>query len=202
NILRHDPDVILIGEIRDRETADIAVQASLTGHLVFSTLHTNNAASAFTRLQDMGIESYLLASSVIGVMAQRLLRTLCPRCKEEYRGATPPINPPLEGFLNPAVIPLNKDKQDTLDRLYKAVGCEECMQSGYRGRAAIGELLAVDDAIRGQVMAQKDSLAINKLAMSKGMKTLWQDGLEKVKAGLTTLEELKRVIDTDDEYIE
>jgi general secretion pathway protein E len=190
NILRHDPDVILIGEIRDRETAEIAVQASLTGHLVFSTLHTNNAAAAFTRLQDMGIESYLLASSVIGVMAQRLVRSLCPRCKEEYKG---------EAAVE-AMFDVN-GKADFVKSLYRAVGCDECMQSGYHGRAAIAELLMVDDAIRGQVLSRKDSMAITRLAVSKGMKTLWQDGLEKVKAGLTTLEELKRVIDTEDEFL-
>lgn len=202
NILRHDPDVILVGEIRDKDTAGITVNASLTGHLVFSTLHTNNASGAFTRLQDMGIESYLLASCVIGVLAQRLVRILCPKCKKEHSGETPLVDFPERLLKAERCAPLNVDKLDTLRRLYKPVGCEECMDSGYKGRAAIGELLVVDDAIRSQVMGQKDSLAIAKLAVSKGMKTLWQDGLEKVKAGITSLEELKRVVDTDDEYIE
>ncbi len=198
NILRHDPDVILIGEIRDRETAEIAIQAALTGHLVFSTLHTNNSAAAFTRLQDMGIERYLLASSIIGVLAQRLVRVLCPKCKQEH-SIVVPTNKLIEN-INSA--PPGTDKLDIPNRLYKSVGCEDCMQSGYHGRAAIGELLVVDDAIRDQVMAQKDSIAIMRLAVNKGMGTLWQDGLEKVNSGLTTLEELKRVIDTEDEYIE
>lgn len=206
NILRHDPDIILIGEIRDRETAEIAIQASLTGHLVFSTLHTNSAAAAFTRLQDMGIESFLLSSCVIGVLAQRLVRTLCPRCKKECEIGTPAVDTQERLFKAVGWTPSTRDSQDlnnggTLDKLYRAVGCEECMQSGYKGRAAIGELLVVDEAMRGLVMTQKDSLAITKLAAAKGMRTLWQDGLEIVRAGLTTLEELKRVIDTDDEYI-
>lgn len=199
NILRHDPDIILIGEIRDRETAEIAVQASLTGHLVFSTLHTNNAAAAFTRLQDMGMASYLLSSCVIGVLAQRLVRTLCSRCKKEHIGEIPVVNLTEEPFKAGGGGTLSGDK---LDRLYRSVGCEECMQSGYRGRDAIGELLVVDDVIRGQIMAQKDSTTITRLAVSRGMKNLWREGLEKVKIGITTLEELKRVIDTDDEYIE
>ncbi|MFQ5956425.1 MAG: GspE/PulE family protein [Candidatus Brocadiales bacterium] len=203
NILRHDPDVILIGEIRDLETAEIAVQASLTGHLVFATLHTRNAAGAFTRLQYMGIKSYLLSSSIIGVLAQRLVRILCPICKKVI-GGTPSYTYHAERLSKATgLTPLDINKQaDNIDRLYRSVGCEECMQSGYSGRTAIGELLVMDDAIRGHVMAQKDSLAIARLAVSKGMKTLWQDGLTKVKAGVTSLEELTRVIDTDDEYID
>ncbi|MEE9584433.1 MAG: GspE/PulE family protein [Candidatus Brocadiales bacterium] len=201
NILRHDPDRILIGEIRDRETAEIAVQASLTGHLVFSTLHTSNAASAFTRLQDMGMESYLLASCVIGVLAQRLVRTLCPRCKEKYGEKSHLAHHP-EKLFESAEWTSFKDNVDILKNAYRSVGCEECMGSGYRGRVAIGELLTVDDNMRRQIMAQKDSLSLTKLAVSKGMKTLWRDGLEKVRAGTTSLEELTRVIDTDDEYIE
>ena len=200
NILRHDPDVILVGEIRDRETAEIAIQASLTGHLVFSTLHTKSSAAAFNRLQDMGIESYLLSSCIVGVLAQRLARTLCHSCKEEYSSKIPLANQSERLSNNPKAAPVKRDMLDSPHKLYRPVGCEECMESGYRGRTAIGELLVVDDAIRAQVMAQKDSFAITKQAVGNGMKPLWQGGLEKVKAGVTSLEELTRVIDTDGEY--
>jgi general secretion pathway protein E len=202
NILRHDPDVILVGEIRDRETAEIALQASLTGHLVFSTLHTNNAAAAFTRLQDMGIESYLLSSCIIGVLAQRLVRTLCSRCKQELKVETYLTKPPEKLFKSTGWPSLKKDNLDAIKKVYRSKGCEDCMGSGYKGRTSIGELLLVDDDMRCQVTAHKNSLAIARLAVSKGMKTLWQDGLEQVKAGVTSLEELTRVIDTDDEYLE
>ena len=201
NILRHDPDIILVGEIRDRETAEIALQASLTGHLVFSTLHTNNAAAAFTRLQDMGIESYLLSSCIIGVFAQRLVRTLCPSCKEEYKGKTPLVDTSERLFGPGGRAHLKKGNPGVLKTLYRAVGCDECMETGYRGRAAIGELLVVDGNIRQQIMAQKSSLAIARLAVSKGMKTLWQDGLEQVNAGVTSFEELTRVIDIEEKYV-
>ncbi len=198
NILRHDPDVILVGEIRDRETAEMAIQASLTGHLVLSTLHTNNAATAFARLQDMGIENYLLSSCIICVLAQRLVRTLCPECKEVYEIETFIAKSVKKSFSSLGPTALGKDTSRLPKKLYRPVGCEACMGSGYRGRASIEELLVVDDDIRRQVMAHKDSLALTSVAVSKGMKTLWQDGVEKVDAGMTSLEELTRIIDTAD----
>lgn len=178
SILRHDPDVVLIGEIRDRETASIAVQASLTGHLVFSTLHTNDSASAFTRLMDMGIEDYLISSCLIAVLAQRLVRRLCPKCRELYM-PEPDVRQTVgieEG------VPL-----------YGPKGCDECNNSGLKGRRTIAELLVVDEDIRRLVLAHKDSSEIMKEAVKKGTKTLWEDGLELVRKGETTLEELLRV---------
>ncbi len=198
NILRHDPDVILVGEIRDRETAEMAIQASLTGHLVLSTLHTNNAATAFARLQDMGIENYLLSSCIICVLAQRLVRTLCPKCKEVYEIETFIAESVKKSFSSLGPTVLGKDTLRLPKKLYRPVGCEACMGSGYRGRASIEELLVVDDDIRRQVMAHKDSLALTSVAVSKGMKTLWQGGVERVDAGITSLEELTRIIDTAD----
>ncbi|MCF6147823.1 MAG: type II secretion system ATPase GspE [Candidatus Kuenenia sp.] len=178
SILRHDPDVVLIGEIRDRETASIAVQASLTGHLVFSTLHTNDSASAFTRLMDMGIEDYLISSCLVGILAQRLVRRLCPKCRELYM-PEPEVSQTVgieEGVA-----------------LYGPKGCDECNNSGLKGRRTIAELLVVDEDIRRLVLAHKDSSEILKEAIKKGTKTLWEDGLELVRKGETTLEELLRV---------
>jgi len=178
SILRHDPDVVLIGEIRDRETASIAVQASLTGHLVLSTLHTNDSASAFTRLMDMGIEDYLISSCLVGVLAQRLVRRLCPKCRELY-------------------MPEQEVRQTVgIEEgvpLYGPKGCDDCNNSGLRGRRTIAELLVVDEDIRRLVLAHKDSSEILKEAVKKGTKTLWEDGLELVRRGETTLEELLRV---------
>lgn len=183
SILRHDPDVILIGEIRDRETASIAIQASLTGHLVFSTLHTNDSASAFTRLMDMGMEDYLISSCVIGVLAQRLVRKTCDKCREPYIPA--------------------EDMRHTVglkegEPLYKPKGCDECNNSGFKGRKCIAEFLYVDDAIRRLILAHKDSSEIMREAVKRGTKTLWEDGLDSVRNGETTLDELLRVSsDTD-----
>ncbi|MBM4056107.1 MAG: type II secretion system protein GspE [Planctomycetes bacterium] len=178
SILRHDPDVVLIGEIRDRETASIAVQASLTGHLVLSTLHTNDSASAFTRLMDMGIEDYFISSCLVGVLAQRLVRRLCPKCRELY-------------------MPEQEVRQTVgIEEgvpLYGPKGCDDCNNSGLRGRRTIAELLVVDEDIRRLVLAHKDSSEILKEAVKKGTKTLWEDGLELVRRGETTLEELLRV---------
>ncbi|HLG30299.1 MAG TPA: type II secretion system ATPase GspE [Candidatus Brocadiales bacterium] len=186
SILRHDPDVILIGEIRDRDTASIAIQSALTGHLVFSTLHTNDSASAFTRLLDMAIEDYLISSCVIGVLAQRLVRKICPICKEAYL--------PDEEMRIKTGIPEGK-------KLYRAVGCDECNHTGYGGRLCISELLIVDDVIRKFILTHEDSNIILKEATKKGLKTLWQDGLTKVIEGKTTLDELMRVADIEDEGI-
>ncbi|MCF6154033.1 MAG: type II secretion system protein GspE [Candidatus Brocadia sp.] len=178
SILRHDPDIILIGEIRDRETASIAIQAALTGHLVLSTLHTNDSASAFTRLMDMGMEDYLISSCIIGVLAQRLVRKMCGKCREPY----------LPGEDIRKTVGLKEGEY-----LYKPRGCDECNNAGFKGRKCIAEFLCVDDAIRRLVLAHKDSSEIMKEAQKRGTKSLWEDGLETVRRGETTLEELLRV---------
>lgn len=181
-ILRQDPDVILIGEIRDLETAEIAVQASLTGHLVFSTLHTNDAASAFTRLIDMGVEPFLIASSVLATIAQRLVRLVCRQCRVPYT--------PSKGELQA----LGLERVEPSDTFFRAgPGCDACLGTGYSGRQAIYEMLLVNDAIRDLIMARAESNVIKKKAIQLGMKTLRQDGVLKVRRGLTTAEEVMRV---------
>ncbi|MDW8155274.1 MAG: type II secretion system ATPase GspE [Armatimonadota bacterium] len=183
SILRQDPDVIMVGEIRDRETAEIAVQAALTGHLVLSTLHTNDAPSAFTRLIDMGIEPFLITSSVIGVLAQRLARTICPKCKEAYR-------PPRE-----AVRRLSEELAEEQDLvLYRGAGCEFCRQTGYKGRTGVYELLVVTDRIRERVVQRASSTEIRDVARSEGFRTMRDDGIRKVLEGVTTIEEILRVV--------
>jgi general secretion pathway protein E len=182
SIVRQDPDVILIGEIRDRETAEIAIQSSLTGHLVFSTLHTNDAASAVTRLIDMGIEPFLVTSSIVAIIAQRLVRVLCPHCKEVYV-------PDEESLAN-----LGLDKSVLKNNtFYSKKGCNLCMQTGFRGRTAIFEILTVDDEIKKLVLKTSDANQINELALKQGMITLQKDGIDKVLAGITTTEEVLRV---------
>ena len=180
SILRQDPDVIMIGEIRDRETAEIAIHASLTGHLVFSTLHTNDAASAATRLIDMGIEPFLVASSVVAVLAQRLLRRICPDCKRPYRAS--------EDELSRLDLP-----PGSAVTLYRGAGCAACSQTGYRGRTGIFELMVLDDDIRRLIGGKADSTAIKQTAIAKGMVTLKQEGAERVIQGHTTLEEVMRI---------
>jgi len=182
SIVRQDPDVILIGEIRDRETAEIAIQSSLTGHLVFSTLHTNDAASAVTRLIDMGIEPFLVTSSVIAIIAQRLVRVLCPHCKEIYK-------PDKETMANLGLNPSDLKKNS----FYRKKGCNLCMHTGYRGRTAIFEIMIVDDAIKRLVLKTSDANQINELALKQGMITLQKDGIDKVLNGITTTEEVLRV---------
>ncbi len=182
SIVRQDPDVILVGEIRDRETAEIAIQSSLTGHLVFSTLHTNDAASAVTRLIDMGIEPFLVTSSVVAIIAQRLVRVLCPHCKEVY---TPDEETLANLGLTPEVLNHNT--------FYRKAGCNLCMQTGFRGRSAIFEILVVDDAIKRRVLQTSDANELNELAIRQGMITLQQDGIQKILAGITTTEEVLRV---------
>jgi general secretion pathway protein E/type IV pilus assembly protein PilB len=172
----------MVGEIRDLETAEIAIRAALTGHLVFSTLHTNDAPSAFTRLIDMGIEPFLVASSIEAIMAQRLVRTICPVCKAEQK-----IEP---GYLRKIGFP-----QDQIDstRFMKGLGCEECRQLGYQGRLAIYELLVLNEDLRPLILSRAASSTIAQRAVELGMRTLRDDGWNKVKAGTTTIEEVLRV---------
>jgi type II secretion system protein E len=186
HIVRQDPDIIMVGEIRDRETADIAIHAALTGHLVFSTVHTNDAAGAITRLLDMGIEPYLVASSLVGVVAQRLVRTLCPRCKV-------PFTPTLEDLRE---IDLAPEEAGSLT-LYRAGECDLCRR-GYLGRTGVFELLLVDEEVRRQVIEKASSSLIKQRAVEKGMRTLLKDGRQKVIEGRTTIEELVRVCQRDE----
>ncbi|MGH7182732.1 MAG: type II secretion system ATPase GspE [Nitrospiraceae bacterium] len=181
SILRQDPDVIMIGEIRDRETAEIAIHASLTGHLVFSTLHTNDAPSAATRLIDMGIEPFLVASSVVAILAQRLLRQVCSDCKQPY-------HPDDEELIRLSIVP-----PKVRPTFYRGVGCPACSQTGYRGRTGIFELLVLDDEIRRLIGNKADSSSIRQAAVAKGMVTLKDEGAEKVFHGVTTTEELMRI---------
>ena len=183
SIVRQDPDVIMIGEMRDLETAKIAVQSALTGHLVLSTLHTNDAAGGITRLLDMGLEEYLLSSTVNGILAQRLVRKLCSACKTSY-------------LVPDSVVKEMKLKKYTdADeiKLYKAVGCPECGDIGYKGRQAIVEFLPMSDTIRKQIMSHAESGLIQKQAIKEGMLTLYEDGVLKAVEGITTLEEVLRV---------
>lgn len=184
SILRQDPDIIMVGEIRDTETAQIAVQAALTGHLVFSTLHTNDAASALTRLIDMDIETFLISSSVIGVIAQRLVRVICEKCKEKYT--------PEKNVLSGLNIK-DKSNDDGKVKLYRGTGCSFCKNTGYYGRTSIYELIVLDEAIRSLVISKASSNVIKAAAIKKGMKTLKDSGLEKVMQGITTIEEVIRV---------
>src|SRR5690606_33481376 len=178
-ILRQDPDVIMIGEIRDFETAEIAINSSLTGHLVLSTIHTNDAAGAFPRLIDMGCEPFLIATSLLGVVAQRLVRILCPHCKE------PHIPTDLE------LRSLELTRDDVIKgKIYKAVGCDECNQKGYIGRTNIQEMMLVNEDIRSLIMQRKDGASIKKLAIEQGMMTFRDHGIQKVLSGITTIEEL------------
>jgi general secretion pathway protein E len=182
HIVRQDPDVIMIGEIRDLETAEIAIRSALTGHLVFSTLHTNDAPSAITRLVDMGVENYLLSSCLIGVLAQRLVRIICQRCKKEYETDAEHVQ--ALGFV------VNGSKTV---KLWKGEGCESCGFTGYESRKGIFELMEPDDEIRRMVVSNESSNVIAQYARSRGMKTLKEDGLEKVVGGVTTLDEVLRV---------
>jgi type II secretory ATPase GspE/PulE/Tfp pilus assembly ATPase PilB-like protein len=180
HIVRQDPDVIMIGETRDLETAQIAIQAALTGHLVFSTLHTNDAPSTITRLHDMGVESFLLSSTIRGILAQRLVRAICPSCKELDTTSALAAGDMLH-------IPGG----------YRGKGCEQCAFTGYLGRVGIFELIVMDDDLRNLIMENVDDNKIRELARRKGMKTLLEDGTDKIKSGVTTLSELLRVIQAD-----
>ncbi|MDQ2817682.1 MAG: type II secretion system ATPase GspE [Candidatus Eremiobacteraeota bacterium] len=182
SFLRQDPDVMMVGEIRDQETALIAVQSALTGHLVLSTLHTNDAVAAITRLIDMGIEPFLLASSIQGVMAQRLVRTVCPMCKRSVK----PVAAVTDKFAEYG-IPVASV------RLVKGEGCDNCAGTGYKGRAGVHELFVMTDEMRRLILERGSSSDLRKLASSQGLRTLYHDGLMKVAKGLTTLEEVLRV---------
>jgi len=184
-IVRQDPDIILVGEIRDMETAEMAIQAALTGHLVFSTLHTNDAASAVTRLIDMGVEPFLVSSSVNAIMAQRLVRQICPHCREPYT--------PSKEYLEKLGLP-REEFEDAV--LYRGKGCSECLHTGYQGRMGIYELMILSDSIKNLVLTTSDAGQIKRAAMADPdmpMMTLRQDGLQKVLDGMTTLEEVFRV---------
>lgn len=182
SILRQDPNIILLGEIRDSETADIAVRAALTGHLVFSTLHTNDAPGAVTRLMDMDVEPFLIASSVLGIIAQRLVRVLCPQCRQAYQPSADAVE---RLFMNIA--------PDAPLTLYKKIGCSHCSQTGYRGRMSIHEVLPITTAIRQAINNKASSNVIAAIARNEGMKTIREDGIAKALAGLTDLQEVMRV---------
>jgi len=182
SILRQDPDVLMIGEMRDAETAAIAVQAALTGHLVFSTLHTNDAASAVTRLLDLKVEPYLVAGTIEAVLAQRLVRRICPDCRTRYKP-------------DPAAVALLAERPVGAMTLERGKGCASCRQTGYRGRTGLFELLVVTDDIKRAVLASPDASSVRDLARAQGMTTLRQDGWAKIQAGLTTIEEVVRVTD-------
>jgi type II secretory ATPase GspE/PulE/Tfp pilus assembly ATPase PilB-like protein len=185
SMLRHDPDVMMVGEVRDRETSEIAIRVALTGHLVFSTLHTNDAASGITRLVDIGLEPYLVASSVEVFVAQRLVRVLCPRCKAEDTGQPEQIKTHIARELG-----LSSAKEVTI---FKSKGCKECNGTGYFGRTAIYEILLVDDAIRDMILRKTAASEITRIAIKGGMHTLRQDGFRKVIEGMTTPDEVMRV---------
>jgi general secretion pathway protein E len=183
SIVRQDPDVIMIGEIRDLETAQIAVQSALTGHMVLSTLHTNDAASTINRLLDMGMDDYLLTSTVNGILAQRLVRTLCRHCRQVYP-ALPEVVEEMQ---------LRRFTSDDPVTLYRPVGCEECGGTGYSGRVSIVELLAMTDTIRSMIMRHVTSGEVRQQAIADGMQTMYENGLSKAVAGVTTIEEVLRV---------
>jgi general secretion pathway protein E len=182
SIVRQDPDIILVGEIRDKETADIAIQSALTGHLLFSTLHTNDSAGAITRLLDMGVENFLLSSTLLGILAQRLVRVICPGCKS-------PIKPEKRFLKAMGIEPDHAEKMT----FYSGKGCDECRQTGFMGRIAIFEYLQVDEHIRREIIKQSSTEIIRNVALNSGMVTLRQDGWNKVKKGLTTISEVLRV---------
>ncbi|MEJ7607858.1 MAG: ATPase, T2SS/T4P/T4SS family, partial [Bryobacteraceae bacterium] len=173
HIVRQDPDVIMIGEIRDRETADVAIRAALTGHFVFSSLHTNDAPSAITRLTDMGVENYLMSSSLVGVLAQRLVRTICENCRRADGHRMTPDGELIETFMG--------------------AGCDRCFGTGYTGRKGIFELMELNDEIRKKIMANQDAVDLTAAARRNGMRNLREDGWAKVRSGVTTAAEVMRV---------
>jgi len=192
HILRQDPDVIMVGEVRDIETARMVIQSSLTGHLVFSTLHTNDSAGAVSRLLDLGVEPYLASSSLIAIMAQRLVRKICPDCREEY-------SPSHHEMRELGLLTANGKSlaQKSQGRFYHGKGCEKCFQTGYRGRTGIYELLTVDQEIQDLIYNRESAGTIKKAALDKGMHTLRMDGARKVLSGITTISEVLRVTQAD-----
>ncbi len=213
SFLRQDPDIIMVGEIRDHETAEIAIHASLTGHLVLSTLHTNDAAGAVTRLVEMGVQPFHISSSLMAVLAQRLVRQLCRKCRQPYNpsdedlrslGIDPSGFPPLPGSIPPppprpeerddSLVPgellLDEERRGKRPMFYRALGCEACAQTGYRGRIGIYELLVITDAVRKEIVNNSDSVAIARAGMQGGMRSLRQDGARQVLHGVTSVEEV------------
>jgi type IV pilus assembly protein PilB len=184
SILRSDPDVVLIGEIRDHETAQIAIEAALTGHLVLTSLHTNDAPSAMTRLVEMGVEPFLVGSALDSVLAQRLARKLCDKCKESYT--------PEPELLGSAGFPWQDG--EPLPTLYRAVGCTACSKTGYRGRLALHEVMSVTEEIERLTVQRASALEIQRVARDQGMQSLRLDGMEKVQLGVTSIEEILRVV--------
>src|SRR5690606_37279576 len=187
SFLRQDPDVIMVGETRDAETAQTAIQAALTGHMVFSTLHTNDACGAVSRLMDMGIEPFLIASSVEGLIAQRLVRVLCPHCKESYK--------PGEEVINRLI----QQKIDITDANFmQPVGCEKCRFTGFRGRTAIYEIVKITENLKAMIVDRKPANVLKKQAIADGLRTIREDGFIKVRAGVTTIDEVMRVTMEDE----
>jgi general secretion pathway protein E len=173
HIVRQDPDVIMVGEIRDRETADIAIRAALTGHFVYSTLHTNDAPSAITRLTDMGVDNYLITSSLVAVLAQRLVRVICEKCKALHDTAMTPTGETIA--------------------VYRGTGCAECFHTGFRGRVGIFELMELNNDLRNSIMQNEDASKLTVHARKNGMRNLREDGWDKIRRGVTTVEEVTRV---------
>ncbi len=188
SVLRADPDIVMVGEIRDGETAKIAVESALTGHMVFSTLHTNDAPSALTRLDEMGVEPFLTASSVVGVLAQRLVRVLCPRCKEEYEITYRELLNSMPDFPHEG-----KSLDDTV-KLYRPKGCIACSNTGYKGRQGVFEFMTVTPEMKDLIIRRASVFEIKELAMKQGMHTLRQEGVDKILNGITSVEEILRVI--------
>ncbi|MCH7504867.1 Flp pilus assembly complex ATPase component TadA [PVC group bacterium] len=184
SMVRQDPDIIMIGEIRDKETADIAMHAALTGHLVFSTLHTNDAPSAAARLIDMGVEPFLVSSAMIGILAQRLVRVLCPDCKKVFQGSVSLLKD--VGFTK---------KADSDQKIFEENGCANCRQSGFMGRTGIFELLMINDPMRSAIAQKQSAVNLKKIAAENGMITLRESGLQKVTKGITSISEVLRVTD-------
>lgn len=187
SVLRQDPDIIMVGEIRDAETAGLAVNTALTGHLVLSTLHTNDAATTLPRLIDLGLETYLITATVNLIIGQRLVRMICGNCKEEYKLSDAEINSLKE-------IKNISQKLLTAKTLHRGKGCDECVNSGYRGRIGIYEILEITEDVRNAMLEKKSANDIKKLAVASGMKTMVEDGFRKVSEGITTIEEVLRVI--------
>jgi type II secretory ATPase GspE/PulE/Tfp pilus assembly ATPase PilB-like protein len=184
SILRHDPDIIMVGEIRDEETAGLAIRAALTGHLVLATIHTNDASSGITRLIDLGIEPFLLCSTLSGILSQRLIRLLCRQCRKPTK-----IDGAALGAMG-----LNIPAEAASAKIWSSQGCHQCRMTGYEGRTGVFELLVVDHRIRSLMIKRTSAVQIRQSAMAQGMRSLWQSGWQKIQAGHTSLEELVRVL--------